>query len=136
MALLDEAVEITRKTMVMFFMIDTSGSMDGTSIGQVNDAMREVIPDLKDISDENADAKIKLAVMTFDSNVKWITPAPVDLEDFKWSNLDAGGVTALGEACKELNTKLSRDSFLQDAVGVYAPVILLISDGAPTDDFK
>jgi len=136
MGLLDEAVEIPRKTMVMFFMIDTSGSMGGTSIGQVNDAMREVIPDLKDISDENADAKIKLAVMTFDSNVNWITPSPVDLENFKWSNLDAGGVTVLGEACKELNTKLSRDSFLQDAVGVYAPVILLISDGSPTDDFK
>ena len=53
MGLLDEAVEIPRKTMVMFFLIDTSGSMSGSSIGQVNDAMREVLPDLKDINDTN-----------------------------------------------------------------------------------
>lgn len=136
MGLLDEAVEIPRKTMTMFFLIDTSGSMGGTSIGQVNDAMREVLPDLKDISDENADAKIKLAVMTFSSGVQWITPAPVELDTFKWTNLEAVGPTDLGEACKELNSKLDRNSFLQDAVGVYAPVIILISDGAPTDDFK
>ena len=136
MGLLDEAVEVPRKTMTMFFLIDTSGSMGGTSIGQVNDAMREVLPDLKDISDENADAKIKLAVMTFSSGVQWITPAPVELDTFKWTNLEAVGPTDLGEACKELNSKLDRNSFLQDAVGVYAPVIILISDGAPTDDFK
>lgn len=136
MGLLDEAVEIPRKTMTMFFLIDTSGSMGGTSIGQVNDAMREVLPDLKDISDENADAKIKLAVMTFSSDVQWITSSPVELDNFKWTNLEAAGPTVMGEACKELNSKLDRNAFLQDAVGVYAPVIILISDGAPTDDFK
>ena len=136
MGLLDEAVEVPRKTMTMFFLIDTSGSMGGTSIGQVNDAMREVLPDLKDISDENADAKIKLAVMTFSSGVQWITPSPMELDSFKWTNLEAAGPTDLGEACKELNSKLDRNAFLQDAVGVYAPVIILISDGAPTDDFK
>ena len=136
MGLLDEAVEIPRKTMTMFFLIDTSGSMGGTSIGQVNDAMREVLPDLKDVSDENADVKIKLAVMSFSSGVQWITPSPVELDNFKWTNLEAVGPTDLGEACKELNSKLDRNAFLQDAVGVYAPVIILISDGEPTDDFK
>ena len=46
MGLLDEVVEIPRKTMALFFLIDTSGSMSGSNIGQVNDAMREVLPDL------------------------------------------------------------------------------------------
>ena len=136
MGLLDEAVEIPRKTMVMFFLIDTSGSMSGSSIGQVNDAMREVLPDLKDISDNNADAKTKIAVLSFSSGTEWLTPEPADLESYKWTNLDAGGVTDLGEACKELESKLNRNAFLQDAVGNYAPVIILISDGGPTDDFK
>lgn len=136
MGLLDEAVEIPRKTMVMFFLIDTSGSMSGSSIGQVNDAMREVLPDLKDISDNNADAKIKIAVLSFSSGTEWLTPQPEDLEGYKWINLNAGGVTDLGEACKELDSKLNRNAFLQDAVGNYAPVVILISDGVPTDDFK
>lgn len=136
MGLLDEAVEIPRKTMVMFFLVDTSGSMSGSSIGQVNDAMREVLPDLKDISDNNADAKIKIAVLSFSSGTEWLTPQPEELENYKWTNLEAGGVTDLGDACKELDSKLNRQAFLQDAVGNYAPVVILISDGAPTDDFE
>lgn len=135
MGLLDEVVEIPRKTMVMFFLIDTSGSMAGQSIGQVNDAMREVVPDLKDISNANADAKIKIAVLSFSSGCEWLTPKPEELDGYKWSNLDTGGVTDLGEACNELNSKLDKNAFLQDAVGNYAPVIILITDGAPTDNY-
>ena len=136
MGLLDEAVEIPRKTMALFFLIDTSGSMSGSNIGQVNDAMREVLPDLKEISDTNADAKIKIAVMSFASGCEWLTPVPEDLDKYKWSNLAADGVTDLGEACLELESKLNRSAFLEDAVGNYAPVIILISDGEPTDNFK
>ena len=90
MGLLDEAVEIPRKTMVMFFLIDTSGSMSGSSIGQVNDAMREVLPDLKDINDTNPDAKTKIAVLSFSSGCEWLTPEPAELDNYKWTNLDAG----------------------------------------------
>lgn len=136
MGLLDEVVEIPRKTMALFFLIDTSGSMSGSNIGQVNDAMREVLPDLKEISDTNADAKIKIAVLCFASGCEWLTPVPEDLDKYKWTNLVADGVTDLGEACLELDSKLDRNAFLQDAVGNYAPVIILISDGEPTDNFK
>ena len=50
MSLLDNAVEVPRKTMVLFFWIDTSNSMTGSSNAQVKDAMREILPDLNDIS--------------------------------------------------------------------------------------
>ena len=136
MGILSEATEIPRKTMIMFFLIDTSGSMDGDKIATVNDAMREILPDIQNISNSNADALIKIAVLDFASGTEWVTPLPQDLDTFRWQNLEAGGVTDLGEACMELNAKLNRDSFLQDKVGNYAPVIILMSDGAPTDDFK
>lgn len=136
MGILSEATEIPRKTMIIFFLIDTSGSMEGDKIASVNDAMRELIPDLKNISDSNADALIKIAVLDFASGTEWVTPIPQDLDTFRWEDLEAGGVTDLGEACRELNAKLSRDAFLQDKVGNFAPVIILLSDGEPTDDFK
>ncbi|UTC63033.1 VWA domain-containing protein [Treponema sp. OMZ 787] len=136
MSILSEATEIPRKTMIMFFLIDTSGSMEGEKIASLNDAMRETIPDIKDISDGNADALIKIAVLDFASGTEWITPLPQDFDTFRWQDLEAGGVTDLGEACLELNSKLNRNSFLQDKVGNYAPVIILMSDGAPTDDFN
>lgn len=127
--------EIARKTLVMFYMIDVSGSMEGTKIATVNDAMRELLPEMKKISDDNADAIIKLAVMQFSSGAEWLTQFPVDFDDFSWNDLEAVGATYLGEACELLNSKLSKEEFLQDKVGNLAPVIILMSDGGPNDDF-
>jgi len=127
--------EIARKTLVMFYLVDVSGSMEGTKIATVNEAMRELLPEMKKISDGNADAVIKLAVMQFSSGAEWITQFPVDFEDFTWIDLEACGATYLGEACNLLNSKLNKDEFLQDKVGNLAPVIILMSDGGPNDDF-
>ena len=130
-----ERVKIARRTMVLFFLVDTSGSMVGEKIGSLNDAIRETVPDLKDLSDSNPDAAIKIAVLQFDSDVRWLYPQPIESEDFRWNDLGAGGVTYLGEALRELDSKLSKSQFLQEAAGSYAPVIILLSDGGPTDDF-
>jgi uncharacterized protein YegL len=136
MALTDK-VEIPRRTMVLFFIIDTSGSMDGDKIGAVNTAVREVVPEIRDISNENADALIKIAVMEFSCGVTWRTPnGPVDSNDYNWTNLDASGTTDFGAMCRALNEKLSTKAFMADATGSYAPALFLLSDGEPTDDWK
>jgi uncharacterized protein YegL len=135
MALTDK-IEIPRRTMVLFFMIDTSGSMDGAKIGAVNTALEEVIPALKEVSDENADAQIKVAAMEFSNGARWITGnGPVPVDQFHWNFIDAAGVTDFGAACKELNNKLSTKAFMQEATGSFAPAIFLMSDGEPTDDW-
>ena len=132
----DGAVEVARRTMTLFFVVDASGSMDGSKMGTLNAAVEEVIPEIRKISGENADAAIKIAVLEFSSGARWITPAPMDAEDFTWSFLDADGLTDLGEACKQLDEKLSRKAFMSDAAGSFAPAIFLLSDGEPTDDYK
>ena len=132
----DGAVEVARRTMTLFFVVDASGSMDGSKMGTLNAAVEEVIPEIRKISGENADAAIKIAVLEFSSGARWITPAPMDAEDFTWSFLDADGLTDLGEACKALNEKLSRKAFMSDVAGSFAPAIFLLSDGEPTDDYK
>ena len=135
MALTDK-VEIPRRTMVLFFVIDTSGSMDGSKIGAVNAAIEEVIPAVRDVSDENADAQIKIAALEFSSGAHWITAnGPVEAEQFRWNHLEAAGVTDFGAACKALNDKLSTKAFMQEATGSFAPAIFLLSDGEPTDDW-
>jgi uncharacterized protein YegL len=138
MALIDK-VEIPRRTMVLFFIVDTSGSMEGSKIGCVNTAVREVVPEIMDISNGNADALIKIAVMEFSSGVKWLTPnGPVDSNDYNWTNLDAAGTTDFGAMCRALNEKLStkENGFMKEAAGSYAPALLLLSDGEPTDDWQ
>ena len=130
----ENAVEVARRTMTLFFVVDTSGSMGGSKIGTLNSAIEEVIPEIRKISGENADAAIKIAVLDFSSGAHWITPAPIDAESFCWNYLDADGLTDFGEMCKMLNEKLSRNAFMRDVAGSFAPAIFLLSDGEPTDE--
>ena len=133
---LTSKVEIPRRTMVLFFIVDTSGSMDGSKIGAVNTAIREVIPEIKELSDGNADALIKIAVLEFSSGARWITSSgPVEPGQLNWINLEAAGVTDLGAAYKALNEKLSTKSFMAEATGSFAPALFLLSDGEPTDEW-
>lgn len=131
-----ERIKIARRTMVLFFMVDTSGSMSGDKIGSVNDAIRETVPDLQDLSDSNPDAAIKVAVLQFDTDARWLYPQPIESADFRWNDLQVGGLTSFGYALAKLNEKLSKSQFLQEAAGSFAPVIILLSDGGPTDNYS
>lgn len=138
MSLLEETSPAPRKVMTIFYLVDTSGSMSGTRIGTVNAAMEECIPMLKEVAAANDDAEIKVAIMQFSSGCSWVTPAsgPVSLDDIIWNDLQAGGMTEFGGALTELDKKLSRNEFLNSQTGAYAPVILLLSDGGPTDNWE
>ncbi len=132
----DSAVEVARRTMVLFFVVDTSRSMEGEKIGTLNSAIEDVLPEIRSISGDNADALIKIAALQFSTGANWLTYAPMDAEEFTWSWLAADGYTDLGSACKELNAKLSRNAFMNDVAGSFAPAIFLLSDGEPTDDYR
>lgn len=136
MGLLDETVSVPRRTMTLFFLIDTSGSMEGNKIGAVNDAVANVLPMLNDISETNPDAEIKVAALEFSSGCTWLYDEPKLANDFVWQDVVAGGLTSLGQACQELASKLSRSGFMQSASGSFAPAIILLSDGGPTDDYQ
>jgi uncharacterized protein YegL len=140
MGLLDSD-PMPRKTMVLFFVVDTSGSMAGSKMGSVNEAIHDVLPEMKEISANNADAQIKIAALQFSSGSQWLYDKPMDAENFRWNDLQAGGVTDLGEACKQLNQKLTRKEggFMNELAGsatFFPPVIILLSDGDPTDNWN
>ena len=136
MSLLDEVESVPRRTMTLFFMIDTSGSMIGSKIGAVNDAVVNVLPMLNEISETNPDAEIKVAALEFSNGTSWLYDEPKLAADFIWQDVQASGLTSLGEACSELNSKLSRSGFMKSASGSFAPAIILLSDGGPTDNFE
>lgn len=134
---IDSLTESPRKELHVFYVLDTSGSMEGTKISSLNHAMEETIEALKTLAKSNADAKLKIAVMEFNSGVRWITSnGPEDLEeDFEYEYLEAGGITDIGAALKELNRKLSRHAFLDSMTGALMPVIIFMTDGYATDDY-
>lgn len=138
MSLIDR-VPIARRKMILFFLIDTSGSMAGKKIQSVNDAIENVLPIIGEISDENPDAEINIAAMKFSTGVDWVYNEPKEAKDFIWQPVSPEALTSLGEACRELSRKLSRtNGFMPTSTGsgYYAPAIILLSDGGPTDDFQ
>jgi uncharacterized protein YegL len=134
MGIFDKVEGIVKRQMVLFFIVDTSGSMEGTKIGAVNTAIREVIPELKGIG--GSDVDLKICCLKFSSGCSWMHTSPVPVENFQWNNLSAEGVTDFGAACKELSDKMAKEKFLSAPSASVAPAIFLMSDGEPTDDYK
>jgi len=140
MGMLDK-VEMPRKMCPVIFLLDTSGSMTGAPIGAVNAAMESVLPELVAMNDSNSDNEIKVAVMTFDFDAEWKFGGdelldPKSLND-SWNDLNASGPTSMGAAFSALNENLSiSHGFMKHASGSVAPVLFLLSDGEPTDDYK
>jgi len=127
---LEAAAMPVKKDLRLFYAVDTSGSMYGEKINSVNVAIRESIPELQKIS-SGPDADIKVAALKFADSAEWLC-APTDVENFNLSNMIADGWTAFGDALVELNKKLSREEYLKTDRALACPVILLISDGEPT----
>lgn len=129
--------EAPRKELHVFYILDTSGSMEGEKISKLNHAMEETTEALTVMAKSNGDAKLKIAVMEFNSGCKWVTTnGPESMEDFEWEYLKAGGLTDIGTALTELDSKLSRHAFLNSMTGALMPVIIFMTDGYATDDYK
>lgn len=112
--------------MFLYFVIDTSGSMDGAKIGSVNDTMENIISELKLHSNKT---DIFVNVLSFARKSKWMFEFPIKIEDFAWETLSASGMTSLGDACNQLAEHID-NNVNDDEIK-----ILLISDGLPTDDY-
>ncbi len=130
-----DVMEPAKKSMTVFFLIDVSKSMKGTKIGSLNSTMEELLPSLIGVGEASTD--VKIAVMKFSTQVEWVTPSPVRIEEYQhWTRLEPEGLTFMGDAFLELSRKLSRNSFLNAPSLSFAPVIFLLSDGSPNDDWK
>ncbi len=130
------AVPTAKKSLVLFFLVDVSGSMSGTKIGTLNTVMEEVIPAIR--GEGGADVDIKIAVLKFSNGCEWMDDEPVSIETFQWDrrSIEAQGLTDMGAAFEELADKMSRKKFLRSPSLSYAPVIFLLTDGYPTDDYQ
>lgn len=130
----DIITTLRKRSMVVFFVVDISGSMRGARIGAVNDAIRNVLPELKKKEKGNTAAEIKIAILEFSTNARWKTPEPQSLSNFNYEDItEVYGCTNFGTAFHELNEKLSKNEFLNSSAGAYTPLIILLTDGKPSD---
>jgi uncharacterized protein YegL len=132
-----EKTENSDQPLVLFFVIDSSGSMEGSKIDALNTAMQEVIPAIRDLANESPGRGIEIAALAFDDGYRWLTPnGPISVEEFNWAAIDAAGMTELGAACRALDERLSASAFIQNNTTSFTPAIFLFSDGFPSDDWQ
>ena len=127
------SVAENRQILHRILLIDVSGSMRGQRIAMVNNALENIIKELRRKDDLNA--VIKLSVMEFSEDARWVTPQPIPIQDYVFRPLKAEPwLTNYAPAFLALDGKLSRKGFLDPNLGEYfAPLILFITDGEPSD---
>jgi uncharacterized protein YegL len=119
----------------VYLLLDTSGSRMGEPIEAVRQGLRALVADLR--GDPQALETAYLSVITFSTNAQQVCPL-AELLAFQEPVLEAAGPTALGEALMLLEdcleTEVRKASETQK--GDWRPLIFLMTDGQPTDDWE
>ena len=115
-------------------LLDSSGSMKGAKIAQLNAGLAEFARQLR--SDSMAAKRVEVGVISF-GPVKVVQPF-VTADAFIAPSLDAEGDTPMGEAIERAAEMLAerKKAYRANGIGYYRPWIFMISDGEPTDDVK
>ncbi len=117
-------------------VLDVSSSMSGTAITELNEALRRFIVEVQE--DEFASQAIELGIVTFGAEVNVslpITPAHLITEV---ERLQADGMTPMGTAVDAALAVLAerKDEYRRSGTSYYQPWLVLMSDGAPNDDWQ
>ena len=113
-------------------LVDTSGSMAGASIDELNRGLVEFGEALAD--DSLAFGRAEVCVISFNSNVHTeigFRPA----SDYQAPILSAGGLTSLNEAIEVALDAIEarKAEYLNQGVSYYRPWLFILTDGAATD---
>lgn len=119
----------------VYLLLDTSGSMHGEAIEAVKNGVQILSSALR--KDPHALETAYLSVITFDSVVKQVVPL-TELVSFQMPNIEASGLTHLGDALSLLADKIESEVTKTTATvkGDWKPLIFLMTDGVPTDDWQ
>lgn len=125
--------ELASRPLHFFWVVDCSGSMMGDKIATANFAIKDAIPGMRSAAEENPNAQLLIRTLRFETGAQWITPSPVPVDEFEWELLELGALTSMGMAFDMLADQLEMPPMSEKAL---PPVIVLLSDGNPTDDYK
>ncbi|MEB3319539.1 MAG: VWA domain-containing protein [Cyanobium sp.] len=126
-------VKLASRPLHFIYLCDCSGSMAAQGKMQaLNQAIRQSLPGMANVARDNPEARVLVRAVRFADRAHWHVAEPTPVDQLNWTDLQAGGVTAMGEALELVASQLDAPPMEQRAL---PPVLVLISDGQPTDDF-
>lgn len=119
----------------VYLLVDTSESMIGTTIEAVNNAVRQLVRELQ--SDPHALETAYVSIITFDHQARQLVPL-TEVSDIQIPELAVRPGTALGTALQLLKKCIDTEvrKTTADTRGDYRPLVFLLTDGQPTDDWS
>lgn len=120
----------------VYLLLDCSGSMQGDPIVAVNEGLGMIYSLL--INDAHALETVYISVITFSNRVDQYQLVP--LEFFQPPQLRADGETRMGAALDFLVQSIEQDLIQnlpqQNQHGDFCPLVFLLTDGIPTDNYR
>ena len=118
----------------VYLLLDTSGSMHGEPIEAVKNGVEILISSLR--QDPYALETAYLSIITFDTQARQLMPL-TEIAMFQPPQLQATGTTQLGDALALLAEKIDQEvqKTTHDIRGDWKPLVFIMTDGAPTDDW-
>ena len=126
-------VRLSKRPLHFIYLCDCSGSMAAQGKMQaLNQAIRQSLPGMAEVARQNPEARVLVRAIRFADQASWHVAEPTPVQQLQWHDLEAGGITAMGEALELAAAALQSPPMEERAL---PPVLVLISDGQPTDDF-
>jgi len=132
----DDLIENPSPRCACMVVLDTSGSMGGAPIDQLNIGLQNFIQSLQ--KDDVAACSVEVGVITAGGHVTEQLPFTTAMNIDQVQAFQATGGTPLGEAVSLALQKLEarKQTYRNAGVAYYQPWLVIISDGAPTDGWE
>ena len=117
----------------LVLLLDTSGSMDGAPIDELNKALVQIKEDI--LNDKMLSNRLEVGIVAFDDDARVERPIDLISPDTDLPILSIGGVTNLVAGMnKAIELVTDRKNFYKSNGELYyRPFIVLFTDGAPTN---
>ena len=126
---------MVRERLNIYYLLDTSGSMYGARIQQLNTVMQELKPVLEEAAiDNNVEIIVRAIEFGNDDTAKWHRgeeASGITIDNFTWVNLEAKGYSTPTSMALQMVTKALNPEFL--GTRALRPVVIMVTDGGCTD---
>lgn len=128
-----ESPENYEQKCLCVLVLDTSGSMEGEPINELNKGLQDFHQEVA--MDFVASQRLEVSVVTFNSTTQ-VLREPALLQNLEMPRLSASGTTKLVDAVRTAMFKVEerKQWYRETGQNYYRPMIVLITDGEPDSD--